>query len=390
MSSYITPLRDKITFHYVTAQFSALIALGRQILLAARKQDDQAVESMALVGFASAHRATGRFYDARIFAQGAFTLAEQIGNVELLVDALNEQGAVALNGYFQPGDALHLHTQALTLAVDFEYPRGMAQALLGLSEVALLRNAPREALAHADASIRTARTILDTALEVPALLLQARALHQLQDLGRAAERLRQALEICQKLSYAVYLPLVEAQIAWLHGVADAPTLKLLQQALQEAQQQGHYQAQVMILHHLVEINSRTAALKAYRYGNDLLTLAQTSGNKPHEASALSVLGALESVRHQADAALAHYAQALSIARENTNPFQELTIVEAIARCYVDAANYPQASRCYTEAISLAQALEDDSAHRRLTLALLVVQVRAFFARILGWLGLRQG
>jgi tetratricopeptide (TPR) repeat protein len=373
MSDYVTPLRDKINYLWVTGQLVPMLQLSKKVLAAARTDQQQPVEALALVSLASVHRGIGKFYEARVFAEGAALLAARLGNRE---------------GYFQAHEAESCFEQALTLASDTAYSRGMGAACVGLARCYAALGAHRAASDYAAQALKIARETLDSLLEAQALWMYAHSARHAQQYTLALNALQAARALCEKLSYRLYLPLLDVELGLIAHEDTGSGVRLIQQAYDMAQDQRHYYAQVSALHAMLDIALRTDHQHAYRYANELLNLAQRVSSRPHEASAFAAIGAVEAARRQYEQAIEAYHQALSIARSTTNPFQELHALEALGALCAETDDFEAALSHYEAGIRVALAVDDQQKAGSLRRRTLMVRLRRFFVGLLRLLGLR--
>jgi tetratricopeptide (TPR) repeat protein len=388
MSDYVTPLRDKINYLWVTGQLVPMLQLSKKVLAAARTDQQQPVEALALVSLASVHRGIGKFYEARVFAEGAALLAARLGNREVLSDAYSEMGCILLEGYFQAHEAESCFEQALTLASDTAYSRGMGAACVGLARCYAALGAHRAASDYAAQALKIARETLDSLLEAQALWMYAHSARHAQQYTLALNALQAARALCEKLSYRLYLPLLDVELGLIAHEDTGSGVRLIQQAYDMAQDQRHYYAQVSALHAMLDIALRTDHQHAYRYANELLNLAQRVSSRPHEASAFAAIGAVEAARRQYEQAIEAYHQALSIARSTTNPFQELHALEALGALCAETDDFEAALSHYEAGIRVALAVDDQQKAGSLRRRTLMVRLRRFFVGLLRLLGLR--
>jgi tetratricopeptide (TPR) repeat protein len=389
MSDYVTPLRDKINYLWVTGQLVAMLQLSKKVLAAARSDQQPPVEALALVSLASVHRGIGKFYEARVFAEGAALLAARLGNREVLCDAYGELGATLLEGYFQAHEAEACFHQALELAGETAYRRGTGAACVGLARCYAALGVYRAASDCAAQALNIARETLDSLLEVQALWVYAHSARRAHQYTLALNALQAARALCEKLSYRLYIPLLDVELGLIAYEDSGNGVRLIQQAYDTAQDQRHYFAQVAALHAMLDIALRTDHQHAYRYANELLNMAQRVNSRPHEASAFAAIGAVEASRRQYEQAVDAYQQALSIARATTNPFQELHALEALGALYAEAEDFEAALAHYEAGIRAALAVDNQHRAGALRRRILMVRLRRFFVALLRLLGLRQ-
>jgi tetratricopeptide (TPR) repeat protein len=392
MSRYVAPLRDKMIYTLVTAQYTQLIDLGKQILVAARKQDDPTTESLALVALATAHRRVGKFYEAQIFAEGAIKLAEQIGNGEILVDALVEYGNVRLEGFFQANEALAEFDEALSHAHRVNYALGIRHALLGKCNAFLMLNLPQNVLLYAAEGLQSAQDSVDPVAQIGFLLVLGAVYRHMRQAHRAESCLDSAQAIVEKLDYKAYVPLIQIQRGLLINRKDTSPVFFLNEALRHARLAKDFGAQVEVYRALVHVYTYDAQpdyAVAQSYADELLDLAQAMRSKPHEASAFSVLGHLAFLQNQTEQAQMWYEQALSLTREMMNPFQEAICLQALGTLDAQRHDYEQALNAYQQALAVYRSLNHAPKEREMVGLLFMTQLQRILHRILVLLGLRR-
>ena len=108
---------------------------SKAALKEAREIQDKEAEAAALVGLALSHLYLGKFYDARVYADGGLRFAQSLGLPALIITALNSSALVFFVGSFKVDEAETDYRAALQLAHKHNDKRGIATALAGLAAI---------------------------------------------------------------------------------------------------------------------------------------------------------------------------------------------------------------------------------------------------------------
>jgi tetratricopeptide (TPR) repeat protein len=163
--------------------------------------------------------------------------------------------------------------------------------------------------------------------------------------------------------------------------------QMLEKALRMAREIYSIPDQFMILFWMgrsAEI--RGEAEQAGEHYNTMLIRAQEWQARPYEGIAFFNLGILAFNRHQFDDAIANLEQALMIARETKNPYQEAQIEQILGATYSRLHDWDSTLDHYMAARTLYDALDNHFMVNQMMQAILMTYLRRILAQILAWLG----
>lgn len=382
-------LRDTIDTFTQTAQFDVLIDTCKIALLDARERRDKFTEVISLVGLAQGHKYIGKFKEARILINGALNFANQIGDHELHIMALIASADIALSSSFQVHEAERDYHQALELATFIGDEHFIARIQAGLASVYLQAEDAGRAQKYARDAFETARDCSDRYVMGLSLSLLGTSVSNNQ-----AEKAMQAFEDAITIARQDNFSLMEAGLTGSIGqllcrqeryVDDGQLM--LEKALAMAKDFRSVPHEFTAIYRLGRMLERNNALeRAAQYYSMMLERAQEWRARSYEGVSFFSLGILAYNRHHYDDAIANFEQALFIARETNNPFQEAQAEQVIASSYVNLGNLDEALGHYMAARSIYDSLDNRSMANTMLQRIVMLHIQRFFARIMRWIG----
>jgi len=385
-------LRNTIETFIQTAQFDALIETCKMALGDARERGDKSTEVLSVIGLAQGHKYIGKFKEARVLVDGAVRFAAQIGDNDLQTMALSVRGSLYLMGFFQPYDAEHDWRQALDLAERHQNPDLLADVLLGLAATYQQTNENERSESYARKAFNIARKASNRHLMGVALALIGAATMGNQP-EKAMQAYEDALAIAQQDNYRLLELTLTSNIGALlcreKRYAEEGQM-MLEKAVALAKDFRSVPHEFTALYRLGRALEKQGALeRAAQYYGLMLERAQEWRVRSYEGVGFFNLGILAYHRAHHDDAIANLEQALMIARETKNPFQEAQIEQTLAANYLVMDNFDDSLEHYKAARSLYDALDNRPSANRVAQKILLVYIERLLDNVLRWLGLRQ-
>lgn len=364
----------------------------RVILKEAREQHDPQSEAMALIGLAHVHQYLGKFYEARVYADGGLKAAQALDEPELIVMALNASASVCFVGAFKADEAETDYRAALQLAHTHDNKRGIATALAGIAAVFNHAHVPQRAITYAREAFDFARDIENNVLMATTLGIMGNGFMQLGDFEKALKAFDDALELCEQHNIQLlkgYLIGSKGYLLTQDQRYFEEGLELLDHALTFTQNMRCAPHEFTILHMLGLTRMHVGQYDiAQDYYETMLSRAQTWKNRSYEGLAFYELGRLHIQGEHYDEAIANFDQAWLISRETMNPFHEAQTEAALGISYSLKHEYNPALAHYMAARTLYDALDDDARMSDMTRAIVMTYINRIIHGILRFLGLR--
>ncbi len=379
MDNVIAPLRQKLQELALSAQFDTLLERSKQLLRASRQENAAVTEVVALLSLAEAYRIIGKFHEARVLVDGAHDAAQGLAHPRLRADALIERGLLLLEGYFQPIEALNDFREALHIAYEHNEAAATASALLGVAHVYQALGESDRALIWAKESISTAQELPTPATTAQLWLVLADIYRVQRRLGRAQACLQHAQQLIDANGYTLLLgdALYQASLLQANPIAQLMEAVVMP-TLSSAQRARYLETLATLFTQEKDFESARKIARSY------LEHAQTWRSKPHETVAFALLGYVNTHAGANDEAQAAYAQALALAREHKNPYQEAGILEALAGIAFAAGDYDETLTHLQAARSVYLALDYDRKARLLLGRLLLTHVARFVQKLIAF------
>lgn len=375
-----------------TAQFDALLDTSKLALADARSRNDESTEVMSLLGLADGHKYLGKFKEARLLVNGALALANQLNDSELIIVSLLSSGDIYLRTAFQSYEADRDFRQALTLAHDTDKPRFVADALNGISSAL-------EQMNEAVRAQRFARKAFDVARDNEYRHGIARALSLLGSTATKTkpEKAMQAFEDAIAIARQDNFRLLELRLLGLLGQLLAQQdryaedgQRMLEKMLSMAKDFRSIPDEFTAMYTLGKMYEEKDLLdQAAQYYGLMLEQAQKWRTKSYEGYAFFTLGLLAYNRKHYDDAINNLDQAIVIARESKNPFQEAQIEQVLGAIYLANNNYDVALDHYMAARSTYDSLDNTYMASQLLQQIIIVYFQRFVSNVLKWVGLKQ-
>lgn len=389
MPATVDSLRYDIESLSKSGAFSEIVDRCHVELTMARREGNQSVEIIALLGLAQAQCSLGHFDFARDYVNQAVDGANAIRAVGLMIDALLARARIAREGYLQTGDALEDYRKAVDYAFEAGDMRRYALSVLGMGEIA---SSPDESSKHAWKAIDIARELNDERLEARSILLLANAFIRKNEHSKANDGLLVALRKAQ----AAKDRLLESVIIGQQGVvlaqdADSFDRGLEQQltALEVARGLEAVFHEFMRLYTLAMTLAAAADLaEARRYFDQMLALAQDIKHSPYEMYTLGMIGQWQEQRGNPDSAISYYGRAIDMARAAGNPHSEARYLYALGSVYASRWEFTAARQEYGKARAIYQSLDDGRNATRVRASIVYTYLLALASRILRLLGAR--
>lgn len=379
MKDVIAPLRQKLTELALSGQLDTLLDSSRELLRASRQENAPETEAVALISLSQMHRIIGKFSEARLFVDGAHDIAKRLAHPRLLADALIERGYLALEGYSQPFEALDDFREALDTAHQNAEDMPIAQSLIGIAWA-------YQAIGEHDAALVWAKESISTAqdLSVPATLAQlwialADIYRTQRRFGRAHTCLQHAQALISENNYTLLAGDALYQACLLH---ESPISQLIEAVIQPALSSTQRARYLETLAHFFAQERDFES--AHKTATSYLEHAQKWHSKTHETIAFALLGYTSTHEGEYEQAQAHYAQALLLARESKNPYQEAGILESLGAIAFTQQAYDQALAHYQDALSVYRSLDYGNKIRALFAQVIVTHVARFIQQIVAF------
>jgi tetratricopeptide (TPR) repeat protein len=383
-------LRATIENLLESAQFELLMDSCKTALAEARRQGDKPNEIMALIGLAEAKKFAGKFYEARLLVNGALDAATILADNELLLLALLTSASLHLTANFQTYEAERDYRTALNLAHDLgdmvltaNALAGMASSFMQLGDSQRAGRYAREAIAAAqDANYRYG-------IAMGLSLAGSAAVASQADI--ALQAFEDALAIAKEEGFAlIELALIGniGQLIAEEGRYRDDGIKMLEKSMSMAKELRSVPHEFTALYRLGRVyESKIQLEEAAQIYGDMLQRAQIWDARSYEGVAFFNLGILAYGRQAHDDAVANLEQALIIARETKNPYQEAQIEQALGATYSHNHNWDAALGHYMAARSLYDSLDNSAMANSLLQSILLIYVNRLWSKLLSILGL---
>lgn len=370
--------------------FERLLKISTFALARARQQGDQLTEVTALIGLAQAHIYRGQFADARILINGAIRLADEYDARMLKALALMSSADLHRLGTHQYNGAQRDSREALQIATQYEHPYLIARALLTLSQVYAAQSHAKKTTDYAREAFHIARELDDEQLQSIALALIAKG-----SLDTHLDRAIQAHDDANDLTKTNGFHLVELDLMLVMGellcthprhVADGRDL--LDYARQTAQDYESIPHQFLAWQQLGRSWVRHEQYEtAQSHYADMLQQTQMWQIPAYEGDVFSAMAQLAFQQEDYTQSIHHYEQALHIAQETNNPFEEARLSHQLAQNYLALQQYERALDYYMAARSVYDALDDNAMATTMLSGIIHVYLRRLIDQVLSWLGL---
>lgn len=386
-------LLDAVTNRVASGEFARVTEVCKQTLMLAREQDSNAVEIASLLGLATSHRYTGKFYEADVFLDGALEMATIHDMTELMAEAIWEDAATKMDAGSRDHEAVDDFKIALKLAHEADYRYGIAKSLYGLSWAYTSIGWHDKALRYAREALEQAQALEHRILQCQCLLMLGAALLGQGDTEKALQTLRHAARIALDGTYYGLEGL--AQIGLGHAYARSQRHQTLaydcyERALQIAQETAWVRLEFATIHSLGTLSQAIGEYEtAAAYFSDMLQIAEEIGNPIYEAGGAMSMGKLAIAQEDYEAALQHFTHVLSLSREHLHPVIEASAQEWLAMLHSSLHDYAQALGYLRQARNVYVSLEDGVAARRVTLNLVWTTFALIYDRVLRFVGLRN-
>jgi tetratricopeptide (TPR) repeat protein len=390
MEKTMTLLRATIENLLESAQFELLMDTCKTALAEARKQGDKPAEVMALIGLSHAQKFAGKFHEARVLINGALDAATLLADNELLLLALLASASLHLTANFQSFEAEHDYRVALNLAHDSGDTVSVADALAGLAAVYMQLGDNHRAGRYAREAISAAQDAnYRYGLASGLSLAGAAAVAKQADI--ALQAFEDSLAIAKEEGFVLLeLALIGniGQLVAEEGRYRDDGIKMLEKSMKMAREVRSVPHEFTALYRLGRLYETKVQLDAAAkvYG-DMLERAQAWGARSYEGVAFFNLGISAYGRQHHDDAVANFEQALGIARETKNPYQEAQIEQALGAAYSHVQNWDAALGHYMAARSLYDSLDNSVMANSLLQSIFLIYVNRLWAKLLSMLGL---
>jgi tetratricopeptide (TPR) repeat protein len=376
-----------------TAQFDTLIETSKAALLDARNHDDKTTEVLALIGLAQGHTFIGKFKDALLLTDGAMDLAPQIDDSHLAVQAILTRASVHLLGTYQIHEAESDYRLALSLAHDINDQVAIIDALIGIAAALNQQAYAGRAEGFAREAFEIAREIDNSYLIAQALTGIGTSLSKANQSEKALKAFQDATSIAQTENYRILEVTLMGNIGQLlvkQGRYAQEGQQMLEKALRMATEIYSVPHQFAILFTIGRASETQGLMEqAAEHYNTMLIRAQEWQTRAYEGMAFFNLGVLAFNRKHYDDALANLEQALMIARETQNPFQEAQVEQILGLSYSMLQDWENTLDHYMAARSLYDALDNEHMVRQMMQAIVLTYLQGIVAKLLGWLGLAK-
>ncbi|MDQ7023942.1 MAG: tetratricopeptide repeat protein [Anaerolineae bacterium] len=365
----------------------------RVILEDARERQDEQSEAIAIIGLAQVHQYIGKFYDARVYADGGLQSAQAIAIPELTTMALNTRASIFFVGNLKFDEAEADYRAALQLAHNNDDKRGIATALAGIAAIYNHAHDYNRAIKYARESFDFAREMPDDFLMATALGIMGNGFVKQGSYEKSLKAFDDALGFCEKYNNK----LIEIYLMGNKGFLLTQDvryfddgLQLLDQALTAAQDMDCAPHEFALLHMNAITRERVGQDDiALDYYLTMVNRAQTWENRAYEALTFYEIGRMYTRSKEYNESIDNFGHALLISRETMNPFYEAQVESAMGMTYALMHDYESALSHYMAARTLYDALGDDSRTSSLTQTILLTYINRLIDRILRFLGVRQ-
>jgi tetratricopeptide (TPR) repeat protein len=389
MDDKMKQLRATIANLLESAQFELLMNSCKATLAEARKAGDKSAETLALIGLSQAQKFAGKFYEARILADGALELAKMLDDDELGVLALLTSASLHLAANFQSFEAERDYRLALNMAHELGDMVLVADGLAGLASVYMQLGDTQRAGRYAREAISAAQDAnYRYGIAIGLSLAGSAAVTSQAD--KALQAFEDALAIAKEEGFVlVELALIGniGQLIAEEGRYRDDGIKMLEKSMGMAKEVRSVPHEFTALYRLGRVYETKAELdEAARVYGDMLERAQSWGARSYEGVAFFNLGISAYGRQHHDDAVANFEQALGIARETKNPYQEAQIEQALGAAYSHSHDWDAALSHYMAARSLYDSLDNHAMANSLLQSILLIYVNRLWAKLLSILG----
>lgn len=385
-------LRQTIETFIQTAQFDALIDTCKTALSDARERGDKSTEILSIIGLAQGHKFIGKFKEARILIDGAIDFVEGSQYDDLHTLALAVSADLYLIGALQPYEAERDLKLALRIATEDADEARLAELLVGLGSV-------YQRMSEEDRAVRYARKAFDLAKGINHRYFMSASLAVIGVAVRhqQPEKAMQAYEDAMKIAQQDNFRLLELNLTGAIGelliqqerYIDEGQL-MLEKAVALASDFESVPHEFTALHRLGRaLERRTSYERAAQTYSIMLERAQEWKIRTYEGIAFFNLGVLAYVRTHYDDAIANLDQALMIARETNNPFQEASIERVLGENYIKLNEFDEALSHYMAARAIYDALDNQAGVATMLRKIVMTYVERLIASVLSFLGLRS-
>lgn len=375
-----------------TAQFDALLDTSKLALADARSRNDESTEVMSLLGLADGHKYLGKFKEARLLVNGALALANQLNDSELIIVSLLSSGDIYLRTAFQSYEAERDFREALALAHDIDNQGFVADALNGIASAL-------EQLNDTTRAQRFALKAFDIARETGYRHGITRALSLIGSASMKSkpEKAMQAFEDAIAIARQDNFRLLELRLLGLLGQLLSQQdryaedgQRMLEKMLTMAKDFHSIPDEFTAMYALGKMYEEKDSLEqSAQYYSLMLEQAQKWRSKSYEGQAFFNLGLLAYNRKHYDDAISNLDQAIVIARESKNPFQEAQIEQVLGATYLANNDYDTALDHYMAAHSTYESLDNSYMASQLLQQILIVYFQRLVRNVLKWIGLKQ-
>ncbi len=382
-------LRITIDTFTQTAQFDALIDTCKAALADARNRSDKSTEVIALMGLAIGHQFVGKFKDARILVNGALNLAEALQDGHLIARTALSSGDIYLKTEFKGYDAEQDFRRALKIANDLEHADLIAEALCGLAASYLQMDDSVRAQRYARQALNNARDASNRYHMGIALTILGSTATKAQP-EKAMQAFEDAMAIAKQDNFRLMELRLIGQIGYLlsreERYADEGQL-MLEKAYVMAQDFASVPDEFRAMNRLGRaLEGQEALERAAQYYSTMLEQAQLWDAHAYEGIAFFNLGILAYNRKHYDDAILNFEQALTIARQTKNPFQEAQTEQVIGSCYLNQNQFEPALDHYMAARSIYDALDNDVMRNTMLQRIIVTYFQRLFIKVMRFLG----
>jgi len=367
MSELSIRLRAEIALLRKRAQYGRIITVCKQQITIARDVNDREAEAVALLGFAIGQRYKGKIHEANLLSEGALDFALSVGRDELVSEALITSADNKLYGLLQPAEAEVDFREALSIASDVQYRRGMVQSLYGLAMSLNDQQKFYDARTTANHALGVAVDLEDAYWQGMSLNAIGVSFFGLNQVDKAQSHFETALNIAQDNSLAGVEALTILNLARLTRDNNAPdSLELYLLALNKIQDIGDVELEYFALQgagltHLA-LNEGNLAMEYFR---DMLALSEDTMNDTYIAGAYLHFAITLYLTKQANEAQRFIHQALDLAQKYDNKIMQALILSWQARLYQQQKQSIPAFDALNRAVNLYNEVGMSQASREL-------------------------
>lgn len=393
MDQSIDHLRNWLDNLLAAARYRRVQDVCVKTLKLARSEQDFSAESASLAGLAAAYHHTGRYRDARTLADGALDYAERSGEPQLIVDALCVLGKISHELQLEPYAALNRYEEALSIARDAEYIRGMARALTGMAAAHLMLDNHSDAQHAAEAAIEMTKAIGNAPIQYEALAHYGGALLHRHYMDQAINILKQAYDLAQEAKF----PMIEAQAHIYMSDAFAErdedpqsALTLLKQALTLSEQHGYIFMKVQTLLQIGRIDMLWDDFaEAGKHFDGIIKLGETCNAPMYDALGSLYRGMLHDTMSAYHTALDDFTRAEAISMVNHSPYYQGQANRWMSLMHSKLNDYSAAINRASIARSIFLSVDDHTYARLMFFEMVWLHIKQFTHRLLNIVGVRK-